>query len=93
MENILRSLFQRLYSAPYLLLTMAVFFWSVNSIVGRFMRLDVPPIALSFWRWAGASLIIIYFAWPKLKEDWPIIRRHPDLYRCDRLCRLFGNAA
>ncbi|MCD6430725.1 MAG: DMT family transporter [Deltaproteobacteria bacterium] len=76
MENILRGLFQRLYSAPYLLLTMAVFFWSVNSIVGRFMRLDVPPIALSFWRWAGASLIIIYFAWPKLKEDWPIIRRH-----------------
>ena len=55
---------------------MAVFFWSVNSIVGRFMRLEVPPIALSFWRWAGASLIIIYFAWPKLKEDWPIIRRH-----------------
>jgi len=72
----LKNLFRRLYSAPHLLLTMAVFFWSVNSIVGRFMRLEVPPIALSFWRWAGASLIIIYFAWPKLKEDWPIIRRH-----------------
>ncbi len=72
----MKNLFRRLYSAPHLLLTMAVFFWSVNSIVGRFMRLEVPPIALSFWRWAGASLIIIYFAWPKLKEDWPIIRRH-----------------
>jgi len=55
---------------------MAVFFWSVNSIVGRFMRLEVPPIALSFWRWAGASMLIFYFAWPQLKEDWPIIRRY-----------------
>jgi len=54
---------------------MAVFFWSVNSIVGRFMRLDVPPIALSFWRWVGASILISYFAWPKVKEDWPIIRK------------------
>ncbi len=75
----MKNLFRRIYSAPYLLLTMAVFFWSVNSIVGRFMRLDVPPIALSFWRWAGASMIIIYFAWPKLKEDWSIIKRHQPL--------------
>lgn len=75
----MKKLFQRLYNAPYLLLTAAVFFWSVNSIVGRFMRLDVPPVALSFWRWAGASLLIIYFAWPKLKKDWPIMRRRENL--------------
>ncbi len=70
----MKKIFQRLYNAPYLLLTAAVFFWSVNSIVGRFMRLDVPPVALSFWRWAGASLVIIYFAWPKMKADWPVLR-------------------
>ena len=69
----MHKLFQRLYNAPYFLLTAAVFFWSVNSIVGRFMRLDVPPVALSFWRWAGASILIAYFAWPKMKEDWPVI--------------------
>ncbi|MCD6534014.1 MAG: DMT family transporter [Deltaproteobacteria bacterium] len=72
----MQNIFRRIYNAPYLLLTMAVFFWSVNSIVGRFMRLEVPPIALSFWRWAGASMLIFYFAWPQLKEDWPIIRRY-----------------
>lgn len=76
MVNILKNLFRRLYSAPYLLLTLAVFFWSVNSIIGRFMRLDVPPVALSFWRWVGASLLISCYAWPRFKEDWPIIRRH-----------------
>jgi len=75
----MHKLFQRLYNAPYLLLTAAVFFWSVNSIVGRFMRLDVPPVALSFWRWAGASLLIIYFAWPKMKKDWPIISSRKNL--------------
>lgn len=37
------------------------------------MRLDVPPVALSFWRWAGASILIAYFAWPNMKEDWPVI--------------------
>ncbi|MEA1924165.1 MAG: DMT family transporter [Pseudomonadota bacterium] len=72
----MKNIFRRIYNAPYLLLTMAVFFWSVNSIVGRYMRLDVPPIALAFWRWAGASILIFYFAWPQLKEDWPIIRRY-----------------
>jgi len=69
----MRHLFQRIYNAPYILLTAAVFFWSVNSIVGRFMRLDVPPVALSFWRWAGASMVIVYFAWPKMREDWHVI--------------------
>ena len=38
------------------------------------MRLDVPPIGLAFWRWAGASMLIVYFAWPEMKNDWPIIR-------------------
>ncbi len=74
----MKNIFQRLYNAPYLLLTAAVFFWSVNSIVGRFMRFDVPPVALAFWRWAGASLLIFYFAWPHMKKEWPIMcsRKH-----------------
>jgi hypothetical protein len=37
----------KFYDFPYLLLILAVFFWSVNSIVGRAVRLDVPP---SGWR-------------------------------------------
>jgi len=45
---------------PYLLLILVVFFWSVNFIVGRAVRLDVPPIGLAFWRWSGASLLIFF---------------------------------
>jgi drug/metabolite transporter (DMT)-like permease len=61
---------------PYLLLTLAVFFWSGNFIVGRAVRAEIPPIALAFWRWACASLLVFSFAWPHLKNDWPLVRRH-----------------
>jgi drug/metabolite transporter (DMT)-like permease len=36
----------------------------------------VPPIALAYWRWTGAFLVAIGFAWPYLRKDLPILRRH-----------------
>jgi len=60
----------KFYDFPYLLLILAVFFWSVNFIVGRAVRLDVPPIGLAFWRWSGASLLIFFPALRHLKHDW-----------------------
>ncbi len=72
----MRKRLQVFYSSPYLLLTLAVFFWSVNSVIGRYMRLEVPPIALAFWRWAGASLLIAVWAVPRMRRDWPLLRRH-----------------
>jgi drug/metabolite transporter (DMT)-like permease len=69
----------RIYQAPYLLLTMAVFFWSGNFILGRAVRADIPPIALAFWRWAIASILLSIFAWPHLKRDWKMVTRHGPL--------------
>jgi len=71
-----RKYLRQLYGSPYLLLTLAVFFWSLNSVIGRYMRFAVPPVALAFWRWAGASLLIAGWAVPRLREDWPLLRRH-----------------
>ncbi|MFH0787958.1 MAG: DMT family transporter [Pseudomonadota bacterium] len=65
-----------LYHFPYLLLTLAVLFWSGNFIVGRAVRADIPPIALAFWRWTWASLILFFWAWPHLKRDWKIVRQN-----------------
>lgn len=65
-----------LYHFPYLLLTLAVLFWSGNFIVGRAVRADIPPIALAFWRWTCASLLVLFWAWPHLKHDWKLIRRN-----------------
>ena len=62
------------YNYPYLLLILAVLFWSINFVVGRAVRLDVPPVALAFWRWAGASMLIFFPALPYLKQDWQQVR-------------------
>lgn len=55
--------------SPYLLLTLANLFWAGNWIVGRGMRADVPPIALSFWRWVIALACLLPLAWPYLRRD------------------------
>jgi drug/metabolite transporter (DMT)-like permease len=60
--------------SPYLLLALANLFWAGNWIVGRGMRADVPPIALSFWRWMIALLCLLPLAWPHLRRDMPILR-------------------
>lgn len=67
---------QRVYNTPYLLLVLAPLFWSGNVVLGRAVRVDVPPVGLAFWRWTMATLIIMGFAWPHLKRDWPTIRQH-----------------
>jgi drug/metabolite transporter (DMT)-like permease len=63
-----------LFNQPYLLLSMTSLFWAGNAVVGRFAAGRVPPVTLSFTRWAFAFLIILPFAWPHLKRDWPAIR-------------------
>ena len=51
-----------LVKLAYLLLTLTVLFWSGNWVVGRWIRGDVPPIALSFWRWVIAFLCLLPWA-------------------------------
>lgn len=59
----------------FALLGVVMVLWAGNSIVGRAVRFDVPPLTLAFVRWLGASLILLPFAWRPLQRDWPAIRR------------------
>jgi drug/metabolite transporter (DMT)-like permease len=61
----------RLISSPYLLLILANLFWAGNWVVGRALRGEIPPMALSFWRWIIALLVILPLARPYLRRDWP----------------------
>lgn len=70
-----RSIIARLADQPYLLLSLTALFWAGNAIVGRAAVGSFPPIALSIARWTGAFLIVLPFALPHLRRDWPAIRR------------------
>ena len=65
---------QKLYSNAYLLLSLTALFWAGNFVLGRGVHEHVPPIALAWTRWCLATLIILPFAIPHLKRDWPVIR-------------------
>ena len=38
------------------------------------MRNDMPPVAMGFWRWSIALLILLPFAAPELRRKWPVVR-------------------
>lgn len=60
---------------PYALLLLANFFWASNWVVGRGIHEAFPPVALSFWRWTVAALILAPFAIPRLRGKWHLVRR------------------
>ena len=64
----------RLRASPYLLLTLTPLLWSCNWIVGRALHEDVPPMALTFFRWLFAALMLAPFVVRSLPRDWPTIR-------------------
>ena len=61
-------------ASPYLLLTLSPLFWACNWIIGRGLHSDIPPMAMTFFRWLFAILILAPFAWPHVRRDWPVIR-------------------
>ena len=53
----------------YLVLTMAL--WGAALVVARGVHEIAPPFALAFWRWLGAAAILLPFALPKLRREFP----------------------
>jgi drug/metabolite transporter (DMT)-like permease len=60
--------------SPYLLLTLANLLWAGNWIISRAFRGELPPVALSFWRWVVAVLCLLPLALPHVRRDWPQLR-------------------
>ena len=67
---------RRAWNSAWSLLILANVFWAFNIVLGRGVVGTVPPIALAYWRWTGAFLVAIGFAWPYLRDDLPLLRRH-----------------
>jgi drug/metabolite transporter (DMT)-like permease len=65
-----------LNNQPYLLLSLTGLFWAGNIVLARHVGDHVPPVTLTTIRWFGVFLILLPFAWPHLKRDWPALRAH-----------------
>ena len=57
------------------LLALVMVFWAGNSIVGRAVAGQIPPLTLAFIRWSGALVLLAPFAVTSLRRDWPELRR------------------
>jgi drug/metabolite transporter (DMT)-like permease len=55
---------------------LTVLFWSGNFVLGRGVHDVVPPVALAFWRWTIALLILLPFALTPLKAQRHMIRKN-----------------
>lgn len=72
-----RNLIRSVTSNAYLLLTLTALFWAGNFVLARGVHGHVPPIALAWFRWALAFLIVLPFAIPHLRRDWQAICEKP----------------
>lgn len=71
----------------YVFVVLAVLSWAGNAIVGRLAPdSGIPPIALNFWRWVGAFVVLAPFAIGTLCAQWRLLFAHW------RLVMLFGVA-
>lgn len=61
-------------ASAHLLLVLCVSFWAGNFVLGRAVAGEIPPLALSFWRWAVATLIVLPWVIGPLRRNWPLLR-------------------
>jgi drug/metabolite transporter (DMT)-like permease len=68
------SIRQKLLS-PYLLMILPPLFWAGNAVVGRAAVGELPPIALAFWRWLFAFLLLLPIGVPRILAQKALVRR------------------
>lgn len=75
---------------PYLLLILTALFWAGNFVLSRGMHAAIPPLALSFWRWAVALLLLLIITRQHLRAQWPMFRLHCRYIVVQGLLGVFG---
>ena len=60
---------------PYALLAVAVLLWAGNWVFARALRFDAPPVALAFWRWLIALVILAPLAYSHVRQQWRVVLR------------------
>jgi drug/metabolite transporter (DMT)-like permease len=62
--------------AAFALLAAANLMWSGNWVLGRALREAFDPVALNFWRWLVATLVLLPLGLREVLAHRAVIRRH-----------------
>ena len=60
----------------WLILLVPPLCWAGNFVVGRAVHADIPPVALTFWRWAVAALVLLPLAGVDAWARRAVVLRH-----------------
>jgi drug/metabolite transporter (DMT)-like permease len=52
---------------------LAALIWSGNFVIARGVYKQIPPVALGFYRWLTASILILPISFKYLKNDFPLL--------------------
>ncbi|MEZ9523697.1 DMT family transporter [Enterovibrio norvegicus] len=74
---------------PILLATIATMSWAGNITLAKLVNANIPPLGLSFWRWAVAAVVLLPFVYKPMKDKWPLFKQH---FRLVLLLALLGVA-
>lgn len=65
-----------LLTSPYVALFITMFCWAGATVAVRYLRDDIPPMGLSFWRNTVAFLVLLPFSIAPLRAQWSVVRDH-----------------
>lgn len=70
----IKRMFDALYGAPIILLSLTALFWGGNTVAGRLAIDHISPLLLTFLRWT----LVLTVLWPlyggQVREAWPAMR-------------------
>lgn len=58
-----------------MLLTLTALFWAGNWVIARGIQGHMSPIAMAFWRWLAAFVLLLPFIAAPISREWRTIRR------------------
>src|SRR3954451_23577237 len=62
-------------TTAYTLLVLTVLFWAGNWVIARGIQGYMSPIAMAFWRWLVALVVLLPFIVRPVLTEWPALRR------------------
>ena len=60
---------------PYVALIIAMVIYAIAVIISRYIRDDIPPVGLTFWRFLAAFVILLPFVFRQCVQQWPATRQ------------------